>query len=213
LAARLLVSFLPVFVAIAASAQPAGTIPLPSPRTTGGKPLMQALGARHSAREFSPETLPPQVLSDLLWAAWGISRPDGRRTAPSARNWQETDVYVALAEGGYLYDPKAHALRLVLAEDARAATGAQPFVALAPVNLVYVADAARAGEASHEDRAMYYGAHAGFISQNVYLFCASEGLATVVRASLDRAALARRLKLRPEQHITLVQTVGYSKKP
>jgi nitroreductase len=192
--------------------QEAKIIQLPAPQKTGGKPLMQALAERQSGREFGTQKLPPQVLSNLLWAAWGVNRPDGRRTAPSARNWQDIDVYVTLPEGLYLYDGKAHALTLVVAEDLRGATGSQPFPAQAALNLVYVSAGAKIPAATAEaDRAMYAGAHTGFISQNVYLFCASEGLATVVRALVDRPALAKRMQLRPEQRITLVQTVGYKK--
>jgi nitroreductase len=95
--------------------------------------------------------------------------------------------------------------------DLRAATGTQPFVAEAAVNLVYVADYAKIGDTPDSDRILYSGAETGFIGQNVYLFCASEGLATVVRASIDRQALAKALNLRPEQRITLAQSVGYPK--
>ena len=186
---------------------------LPAPQTSGGKPLMQALKDRHSTREFSPEKLPPQVLANLLWAAFGINRPDtGKRTAPSAMNWQEIDVYVATAEGLYVYDAKGNKLDPVLAEDVRGATGMQPFVKDAPVDLVYVADLAKTGTSSTEDKNLFTAADAGFIAQNVYLFCASEGLAVVVRGGVDRMALAKVMKLRPDQKILLAQTVGYPKK-
>lgn len=193
-------------------AQELRPIELPPPQTEGGKPLMQALKERKSSREFSSRPLPPQVLSNLLWAAFGVNRPDGRRTAPSARNMQEIDIYVALPEGLYLYDAKAHRLNPVLAEDVRAATGTQAFVAQAPLNLIYVADYARMGDQSEQTKAFYAAADTGFIAQNVYLFCASEGLATVVRALVDREKLAARMKLRPDQRITLAQTVGYPPK-
>jgi len=186
---------------------------LPAPQTEGGKPLMQALKDRHSTREFSSEKLPPQMLSNLLWAAFGINRPDtGKRTAPSAMNWQEIDVYVATAEGLYVYDAKGNKLDPILAADVRAAAGTQPFVKDAPLNLVYVADFAKTGKSSAEDRNFYTAADVGFIAQNVYLFCASEGLAVVVRGSVDRVALAKLMKLRPDQKILLAQTVGYPKK-
>ena len=203
-----------LLAAPAASAGEQGlkTIPLPEPKKDGGRPLMQVLSERQSQREFSAEALPPAVLSNLLWAAFGINRPDGRRTAPSARNWQEIDVYAAMADGLYLYDPKAHALRRVLAEDLRGATGSQPFVSEVPVNLVYVADLAKLGDASPDTKLLTTGADTGFIAENVYLFCASEGLATVVRGSVDREALGKRMGLRPEQRVTLAQSVGYPKK-
>ena len=186
---------------------------LPAPQTDGGMPLMQALKVRHSTREFSSEKLPPQVLANLLWAAFGINRPDaGKRTAPSAMNWQEIDVYVATADGLYVYDAKGNKLDPILAEDVRGATGGQPFVKEAPVNLVYVADFAKTGKSSAEERNFYTAADTGFIAQNVYLFCASEGLAVVVRGGVDRTALAKSMKLRPDQKVLLAQTVGYPKK-
>lgn len=198
---------------LAARAQELKLVPLPAPQLGGGKPLMQALKERTSARAFSPERLPVQVLANLLWAGYGVNRPEtGGRTAPSANNSQETDIYVATADGLYVYEAKAHALRPILADDIRALTGRQAFVKEAPVNLVYVADLGRMTRAREEDRDFYASAHTGFISQNVYLYCASEGLATVVRASIDRPALAKAMKLRPEQRITLSQTVGYPKR-
>lgn len=188
-------------------------IVLPQPRTDGGKPLMQALKERKSTRAFSSEPLPMQVLGDLLWAACGVNRPEtGHRTAPTARNMQEIDVYVALQQGVYLYDAKTHTLQPVLAKDIRAETGPQPFVKDAPVNLVFVADYAKMGNASEKDKEFYSATDTGFISQNVYLYCASEGLATVVRGMVNRAALAETMKLRPTQKIILAQTVGYPKK-
>jgi SagB-type dehydrogenase family enzyme len=195
-----------------AVAQELKPVPLPPPQTSGGKPLMQVLKDRHSTREFSSQKLPPQVLSNLLWAAFGVNRPDGKRTAPSAMNWQEIDIYVATQDGLYLYDAKANALNPVLAQDIRGATGQQAFVKEAPVNLVYVADLAKAGRAGGEMQTLFTAADAGFIAQNVYLFCASEGLATVVRGSVDREALGKLIKLRPDQRIILAQTVGYPKK-
>jgi SagB-type dehydrogenase family enzyme len=189
----------------AAQAADLKPITLPLPQTEGGRPLMQVLKDRKSTREFAAEKLPAQVLSNLLWAACGINRPDGRRTAPSARNKQEIDVYVVLAEGAYLYNAKENRLEPMAKEDLRAATGAQPFVGQAPLNLVYVADRAKTGSA--EDTWSF--ANTGFIAQNVYLYCASEGLATVVRGSVQQDSLTKALKLRADQKITLAQTVGY----
>ena len=204
------------FVLLIAPALGAGQemkpLELPKPQTDGGRPLMQVLRDRHSTREFKPDKLPLQVLSNLLWAGFGINRPDGHRTAPSAMNWQEVDIYVALPEGFYLYDAKAHRLMPILAEDIRGATGGQDFVKGAPLNLVYVADLARTKDAGAEEKNFYSSVDVGFISQNVYLFCASEGLATVVRGTVDRPALAKLIKLCPEQRIIVAQTVGYPKK-
>ena len=187
-------------------------VALPAPQTSGGKPLMQALKERKSVRDFGPEQLSRQMLSNLLWAAWGINREDGRRTAPSASNREETEVYVVMADGTYLYDAKANELKPVVQTDLRKLAGTQPYPADAPVNLIYVADTAKLG-GDDPGRMAMANANAGFIAQNVYLFCASEGLATVVRASVDRAQLGKALNLRPEQRITLAQTVGYAKKP
>lgn len=209
---RSLVLALFIFPAIA-TAQDLKPLELPAPQTSGGKPLMQALKDRHTSREFSPEKIPMQVLSNLLWAAFGVNRADaGKRTAPSAMNWQEISIYVATADGLYVYDAQGNKLDPVLNKDVRAATGTQDFAKNAPVNLVYVADLAKTGRASAEDTALYTGADTGFIAQNVYLFCASEGLATVVRGSVDRPALAKVLRLRPDQKIILAQTVGYPRK-
>lgn len=201
-----------VAAAMVGAQEPKGgeRLELPAPQTEGGRPLMQVLKDRKSSRSFSAEPLPAQQLSNLLWAAWGVNRPDsGKRTAPSAVNWQHMDVYVAMADGLYLYNAQAHALDLVRARDVRAVTGRQDFVGAAPLNLVYVSDWARMGRASEDDKAFYSAAAAGFISQNVYLYCASEGLATVVRALIDRPALAGAMGLRPDQKIVLAQTVGY----
>ncbi len=186
----------------------AADVTLPAPQMDGGKPLMQALKARHSTREFAPDKLPLQTLSNLLWAANGENRPGGQRTAPSAVNAQQIDIYVALADGTYLYQAKGHRLQSAFAEDLRKLTGSQAFVAGAPLNLVYVADLSKPNVGA-EDRLLWAAAGAGFISQNVYLYCASEGLNTVVRAMMDRDALAKALKLRPDQRILLSQTVGF----
>lgn len=188
-------------------------VSLPKPQTEGGKPLFQALRERHSTREFDPAAkLSPQTLSNLLWAAAGVNRPDGRRTAPSARNQQETDIYITTAEGLFFYEPREHRLRTILTEDIRGLAGQQDFVKTAPLNLIFVADYAKMGQSSADDKLLYSGAGAGFMAQNVYLFCASDGLATVVRAMIDRPALAKAMKLRPDQHIILAQTVGYPRK-
>jgi SagB-type dehydrogenase family enzyme len=175
-------------------------------------PLMQALKERRSGREFSPQKLPMTTLSNLLWAAWGINRPDGHRTAPSAQNKQEMDVYLAMSDGLFLYDAAQNQLRRILSEDIRGATGMQDFVKDAPLNLIYVADVAKAGWKGPESIEFYSGADTAFLAQNVYLFCASEGLQAVVRGSVNREALAKVMKLRPDQKITLTQTVGFPKK-
>jgi nitroreductase len=185
-------------------------IALPTPQTSGGKPLMQVLKERKSVRDFGPEQISRQMLSNLLWAAWGVNREDGRRTAPSASNRQEMDVYAIVAEGAYLYDAKGNALNPVAQTDMRKLAGTQAYAADAPVNLIYVADTAKLGG---DDAARLATANAdtGFIAQNVYLFCASEGLGTVVRGSVNRADLGKAMNLRAEQRIILAQSVGYPK--
>jgi nitroreductase len=186
-------------------------VALPTPQTSGGKPLMQVLKERKSVRDFGPEPLSRQTISNLLWAAWGINREDGRRTAPSASNRQEIDVYAVMADGAYLYDAQANALKPVTRTDVRKFAGTQAYVADVPVNLVYVADTAKLGG---DDAARLATANAdtGFIAQNVYLFCASEGLGTVVRGSVNRDDLGKALNLRATQRITLAQSVGYARK-
>ena len=194
------------------AAQAIKPVQLPPPQTKGGRPLMQVLSDRKSTREFGPGTLSPQALSNLLWAAFGINRPDGRRTAPSAMNWQEVNIYVATPEGMYIYDAKDNALNPVLSGDFRAATGTQSFVKDAAVNLVYVSDLSKTDDASSSEAEVYSAADVGFIAQNVYLYCASEGLATVVRGSIDKPALAKTLNLQANQKIILAQSVGNPKK-
>jgi nitroreductase len=196
----------------AAAADALAPIKLPAPRMEGGKPLMEALKLRSTSRSFAREALPPQTLSNLLWAAWGVNRPDGKRTAPSARNWQEIDVVVVLPEGAYVYDAPANELKPLVAGDLRALTGVQEFVKDAPATLVYVADTTRMKGAAADQLEPWAFADAAFISQNVYLYCASEGLATGVRALVDRPALAKALKLRDTQIIALAQCVGFPAK-
>jgi nitroreductase len=179
---------------------------LPAPKTAGGMPLMQVLKLRRSTREYADRPLPLQVLSDLLWAAYGVNRPSGDRTAPYWRHIMVIDVYAAMADGVWFYDPKGHLLRKHLSADIRAATGQQDFVGSAPLNLVYVAH-----DVSPEQRRLYASVDSGFIGQNVYLFCASEGLASVFRAAVDYKKLEKAMQLEDEQFVTFAQTVGYEK--
>jgi nitroreductase len=189
------------------------TVQLPPPRTEGGKPLMEALKLRSTSRAFAPDPIPLQTMSDLLWAAWGINRPtEGKRTAPSARNWQEIDVLVVDARAAWRYDAAANSLEPVVAGDLRALTGAQEFVKEAPLTLVFVADPARMKGSDDATRQPWAYADAAFISQNVYLYCASEGLATGVRAMVDRPALAKALGLPADRIIVFAQSVGYPRR-
>ena len=199
-----------LFGVTSVAAKDAEVVRLPPPQMSGGMPLMQALHERHSTREFAARPLEPQVLANLLWAADGVNRPEtGKRTAPSARDWREIDIYVATADGTYVYEPTGNALRLVVAKDLRALTGMQDFVGTAPLDLVYVADRRRMVDAGEADRDRYANTDTGFIAQNVYLFCASNGLNVVVRGSVDREALAKALHLNRQQQVILAQTVGY----
>ena len=193
-------------------AQDLKPVALPAPQTSGGKPLMQALKEWKSTRELTTEKLSPQVLSNLLWAGWGINREDGRRTAPSASNRQEIEIYAVMADGAYVYDAKGNALKPVAAGDLRKVTGSVAYVAEAPLNLVYVADFSKMGNGDENNKNSTANANAGFIAQNVYLFCASEGLGAGVRGSVPKAELSKALNLRPDQRIVFAQTVGHIKK-
>lgn len=193
----------------AAIGDDAAAIELPAPDLQGGRPLMQALARRQSQREFSPRALTRPQLSGLLWAAAGVNRPRlGGRTAPSAMNAQEVQVYAAMAEGLFLYDPAAHRLRQVVHEDVRQVTGYQDFVDTAPLDLIYVADHGRMKLVPAGRREAYACAAAGAMAQNAYLYCASAGLATVVRAWFDAQALGRAMKLDADQQLLLTQTIG-----
>jgi nitroreductase len=194
-----------------AAAQEPSIQELPPARSAGGKPLIEALRARRSSREYSDRPLPAQILSDLLWSAFGMNRPNGDRTAPYWRHIMVIDVYAAMADGVWLYDPKRHALLPHLRQDIRAQTGLQDFVAKAPLNLVYVAHGERMQDVRAEERRLYASVDAGFIGQNVYLFCASEGLATVFRGAVDYEKLNRVMQLGAGQFVTFAQTVGYAR--
>jgi nitroreductase len=196
-------------VATPARAQSLPPIELPRPRREGGMPLMSALNLRRSTREYAPRPLPPQVLSDLLWAAFGINRPSGDRTAPYWRHIMVIDVFAAMADGVWRYEPQSHKLLPYSAGDIRAQTGLQDFVATAPLNLVYVAHGERMHDVAPADRRFFASVDTGFIGQNVYLFCAASGLATVFRGAVDYKKLERTLQLPEQQFVTFAQTVGY----
>jgi hypothetical protein len=188
-------------------------IDLPPPQTDGGMPLMQALKARKSSSKFADRMLSAQTLSNLLWAAVGINRPDGQRTSSTAAaaEFGEIDVYVITADGLYLYEPKGHKLIGLLSDDLRALAGKQDYVKTAPVNLIYVKDFTtyEAEKMSDQNKFWYSGRSTALVGQNVYLYCASEGLATILRAGIDREALSKAMRLRPEQRIIFEQPVGY----
>lgn len=191
------------------SAQVFETVKLPAAQKTGGMSLMEAMQNRQSHRSFSSKELSQQQMSNLLWAANGINRPNGLRTVPSARSYNEFDIYIIKHEGWFVYDPVQHAMLKMGSEDLRVNAGTQDFVKTAPVNLVFVADFDRMTNADDEFRKFYSATDVGYISQNVYLYCASEGLATIVRGQIDKVKAKEVLKLRPNQHVILAQTVGY----
>jgi len=179
------------------------SISFPPPDKLGGQPLMRALALRRTTRVFANRELGDQLTGDLFWAAWGINRPDGRRTAPSALNSQDITLYAIRADGVWRYDASGHALILVAQKDLRTALGQSQFVATAPLTVVCVA----APEKSRAERYAYV--HAGSIIQNIGLFCASAGLNNVVRASFNADTLAAGMGLPPRHIPLLTQSVGW----
>jgi nitroreductase len=186
---------------------------LPAPRMDGGRPLMEALRDRKSTREFSAEKVNREQLANLLWAGFGVNRPEtGQRTAPCTMNLRSIDIYVATTDGAYRYDAEAHRLVVVGRKDVRALTGGQDYVKTAPIALVYVADHARLAKVEPAERGFYAAVDAGLIGQNVYLYCASEALGCVIHMPGDREALQQALGLRPDQQIVLAHSVGHPAK-
>jgi SagB-type dehydrogenase family enzyme len=187
-------------------------IELPQPVRTGGKPLMDVLNLRQSARQFDSEkSISNQTLSNLLWAAWGFNR-EKKRTAPSSMDRQEIDLYAVTKEGVYRYDAAGNKLIPIATGDYRKETGTQPYVGAAPLNIVFVCNKSKINSKGESGLIEATYANSGFISQNIYLFCASEGLSTVIRASIAKEKLAKIMNLTDDQMITLAQTVGYPKK-
>lgn len=187
-------------------------INLPKPNKNGGKPLMQALNEKQSSRDFTDKDLSEQQLSELLWAAYGINRPESsKHTTPTSRNVQDMEIYVTTKNGAFLYLPAEHALQKITDTDIREITGKQDFVKIAAVNLVYVSDFTKAGNGTDEAKTITAATHCGFIGQNVYLYCASEGLISVFRAYIDHEVIAKALNLGKDKHVIYCQTVGYSK--
>jgi len=204
-----------------AASQELRSIQLPKPESDGGKSVLAALKERRTTGNISSKELPPQVLANLLWAAFGVNREQGSfgkpgRTAASASNSQEIDLYVALPEGVYVYEAVAHRLKPVVAGDFRGCAG-RGAAASAPVNIFYVVDLARydTGPAQPDRRIgdpevqkSYYYTDTGLIAANVYLFAASQGLAAWFH-NCNREAAAKEFKLRPDQRVLFAQTVGY----
>ncbi len=197
----------PLVRSTAAASAPQSPTPVPDMGSTGA--LLDAIKNRKSTNAFRSQPLPQEKLLELLWAAWGINRPEsGKRTAPSAMNTQEIDLYVLLPEGAYVYDAQQNWLTFVSNQDLRAKTGGTQFRD-APVHLLFVADYARYRTGTQVQKELWSSAHTGFIGQNVYLYCASEGLGAHFYVASNDAGLRDGLKLRTTQAILFGQAVGY----
>lgn len=207
---------IPIFFIFAlttlAPAQNSGDIQLPNPDQSGGKPLLQCLKDRHSSREFLKDELSLQELSNLLWAANGINRPEsGKLTAPTAMNKQNMEVYVVLPSAIYFYEAKTYQLKLIASGNFMKLTGKQGFVDNAALNVVIVSDLEKLGNSDSEEKTLYSGIHAGAIVQNIYLFCASTELNTVTRRWFEADELKKAMNLPDTKTIILCQTVGKMK--
>ena len=181
---------------------------LPKPDLKSGKPLMECFALRRTSRSFSSASLPDQIIGEVLFAADGVTRSNGRKTVPTARDMRNQSVYVFMADGVYLYNGKKHALIPVLKGDYRKHCGTQAFHAKAPLVLVFVSEMTAVGN-TPELQALYAGNHSGSASQNVYLYAASKGLSTVVCGLLDRKKIKNILKLGKTQQVIFSQPVGY----
>ena len=184
-------------------------IPLPPPVQTGGAPITETLVRRKSTRSFAPKNLRLDTISNLLWAACGQNRPDGRRTVPSPMNSQETSLYLIFEAGTYRYDAAGHRLVLIEKGDLRDLAGVQTYTRDAPMTILFVADLDRLTFSPEEDRRVFAAVDAGFIGQNVYLFAAAEGMAAVFRSSIDRKGIEERFHLPQNQFVFFAQSVGY----
>jgi nitroreductase len=189
-----------------------GKVLLPTVKKEGGMPLMEALSKRQSVREYDySKAISEEMLSELLWATCGVNRPDGKRTAGSTLNKQAVSVYDVVEKGIYLYLPQENALELVCEGDFRAQTGMQPFVKAAALNLVFVGDEKKLGVGDKSRVSLMLGVDAGLMSQNLYLYCASKGLGTVVRGSIDGEAFGKILGLQSHEKVLLAQTISWPK--
>lgn len=206
---RMMYGFFGALAALSLAAADA-EIKLVKPDTEGGKPLMRAIAERRTGRSFAAKPLSAQQMSDIFFAAHGMTGKAGRRTTPTARNVLDMEIYAALPQGLYRYDAANHSLKLVLAQDIRKLCGRQAFHGKAPMVLIYVSDRDKykAAGMSEENADFYAPNHAGYISQNVYLYAASAGLATVVCNNVDKPALARAMKLGPQYRVILTQPIG-----
>jgi SagB-type dehydrogenase family enzyme len=201
-----------LFMLMNVNAQELETVKLNKPYISRGETVMKALKNRKSVRSFESGELSIQDLSDLLWAALGVNREDGRRTAPSAMNRQEIEVYAVMKDGAYLYNAAEHALQPIVAGDYRdLVKGEQEFENPAPLYLVIVADIEKMGDVTDEQTKMMCAMDAGIVCQNINIFCAATGLATVPRAWMNKDQLKKVLKLSDNKYIMLNNPVGYPK--
>ncbi|MDH6534653.1 SagB/ThcOx family dehydrogenase [Parabacteroides sp. 52] len=209
---RILSIFIALFIVAALEAQELKVIKLNAPNKERGSRVMKAFDQRHSERSYASKPLDPQDLSDLLWAANGINRADGKRTAPSCRDFRDVKVYVILPEGAFLYNAEQHALDPVAAGDHRAiVAGGQAFVTSAPLSLVLVSDLTLFGGTIHEGTKLMASVDVGIVCQNINIACAGLGLATVPRGSMDQAALKEILQLKDTDLLLMNNPVGYPK--
>ena len=199
-----------LFVCLLCLGLAAQDIVLPKPDLTSGKTLMECLSLRRSSRKFADKKLPLQMISEILFAADGINRPDGHKTVPTALNKQNQTIYAVTADGVYFYNNKKHSLVMVNKGDFRKDCGMQPFHAEAPLILVYVSDMAAIGS-TPEQKSLYAGNHSGSASQNVYLYAASKGLATVICGSIKKDVLKKNLKLQKANEAVFSQPIGFAK--
>ena len=197
-------------VATAEEQQQQHKMELPPAERGGGRPFMEVLNERKTTRKFPERELEPHILSSLLWAANGVNREeDGKRTAPSARDMREIDVYVITPQAAFLYIPEKHDLKLIKDGDFRKeAAGRSEFAATAPVILVFVANAKKMEKMDAASKDLYAHIDCGYVSQNVYLYCASENLGTVAIGGVDKAGMSKILGLK-EDKVILSQPVGY----
>ena len=195
------------------SAQDSKNITLNAPSKQRGTDIMETFAKRQSYRSYSTKELSLQDLSDVLWAANGINRPaKGMRTAASAMNFQDIDIYVCTKDGAYFYDPKGNKLNLIIAEDLRkVVAGGQDYVLDAPVSLVLVSDFSKMNNGNSEQCHLFGALDAGIVSQNISIICAGLGLATIPRASMDKVTLSKKLKLKTNQVLYLNHPIGFTK--
>lgn len=188
-------------------------IHLPEPQKEGGLSLREALSARRSTRSYSTAQIPLQTLSNILWAGWGFSHGQGQlRTAPSSHNRQEMELYVFLPSGVYTYNAATNSLEQIFEEDLRRVTCVQEYAFEAPLQIAMISDTSKITGKTPEGVIEAVSANAAYISENIYLACAAEGLSTVARLMIPLEDMRKALNLRPEQRISIVQTIGYYKK-